>query len=441
MNVIKYVVLLCSVLSLTAFNALAYDAEAALALPNSYMVLPGNSVTFPITKLYAVWENVEELKALNEDLTGSLSAELLWQDEKELISSITLSGTDENAVIKVETNTQQICGNALVAVKIGGVTRWSWHIWVTDYNPEQDNVAYNYQGEDVLCMNRNLGATSGDVDDVASYGLLYQFGRKEPYKAFCESVLTSNYLEDSCLLYDINNNVLSSGVVCKTVSESENLKNTIENPLSFYLGFDGNENDWYSSVDLHNDSLWLGKAGAKGLFDPSPEGWRVPTEGLMQLCFSDTMNQKTLPLAGSRDYSNGTFFMSGYYGMYWTCSSNGAFADYIFRSQLLTDVESTHYRANAYAVRCVKCSDNVSSVEPIKNTLEGITIWGEDKSIYVKGGDDILGNVASVYAVNGVCVNKIVISSKRELIADNLMSGIYLVKMKEGKGVVKVIIK
>ena len=64
---------------------------------------------------------------------------------------------------------------------------WSFHIWMTDAPEKQ--IYYRYDPEtqaftdEVVCtmMDRNLGATSASVDDgVATYGLLYQFNRKDP---------------------------------------------------------------------------------------------------------------------------------------------------------------------------------------------------------------------------------------------------------------------
>ena len=64
---------------------------------------------------------------------------------------------------------------------------WSFHIWMTDAPEKQ--IYYRYDPEtqaftdEVVCtmMDRNLGATSASVDDgAATYGLLYQFNRKDP---------------------------------------------------------------------------------------------------------------------------------------------------------------------------------------------------------------------------------------------------------------------
>ena len=68
-------------------------------------------------------------------------------------------------------------GNAVIAAKDSdGEILWSWHIWLTDMPEEQ--VYFNDAG---TMMDRNLGATSAIPGDVGAIGLLYQWGRKDPF--------------------------------------------------------------------------------------------------------------------------------------------------------------------------------------------------------------------------------------------------------------------
>lgn len=72
-------------------------------------------------------------------------------------------------------------GNAVIAVQDAeGRILWSWHIWICkDYCPgDTDQVYYNDAG---TLMDRNLGATSAVPGDVGALGLLYQWGRKDPF--------------------------------------------------------------------------------------------------------------------------------------------------------------------------------------------------------------------------------------------------------------------
>ena len=72
-------------------------------------------------------------------------------------------------------------GNAQIAVyDAAGEVLWSWHIWRTDAPADvkytnRDNITWTV-------MDRNLGAISDEPKDGAdTYGLYYQWGRKDPF--------------------------------------------------------------------------------------------------------------------------------------------------------------------------------------------------------------------------------------------------------------------
>ena len=63
-----------------------------------------------------------------------------------------------------------------------GAVLWSWHLWCTDM--PSDKTHTNDNGQQFTLMDRNLGATSADpADGEATYGLYYQWGRKDPFAA------------------------------------------------------------------------------------------------------------------------------------------------------------------------------------------------------------------------------------------------------------------
>ena len=71
-------------------------------------------------------------------------------------------------------------GNAVIAAKDkSGNILWSWHIWLTDKPDGLELV-----NGDVI-MDRNIGAVSTDASSAESYGLLYQWGRKDPFPGTC----------------------------------------------------------------------------------------------------------------------------------------------------------------------------------------------------------------------------------------------------------------
>ena len=161
-------------------------------------------------------------------------------------------------------------GNALVAVKdIENNILWSWHIWLTDEPAEQ--VYYNDAG---IMMDRNLGATSTTPGDVGALGLLYQWGRKDPFLG--PSSISSWSMAKSTISWQSVESVSHNG-------EYAVINGTIEfataNPTTF---IDNNmiNYDWYYTGDnSHDDTLWSGLNKTKSVYDPCPYGWRVPDGG------------------------------------------------------------------------------------------------------------------------------------------------------------------
>lgn len=101
------------------------------------------------------------------------SAALLWQDAPALLSDVRL----EEGRVHFTAGEGQ--GNVLIAVRdADGRILWSWHIWVTDYDPSSQAPKLN----GLSWMTRNLGALSDDYDETGSAkGFVYQWGRKDPF--------------------------------------------------------------------------------------------------------------------------------------------------------------------------------------------------------------------------------------------------------------------
>lgn len=158
-------------------------------------------------------------------------------------------------------------GNAIVGVKNSdGSVLWSWHIWACmGYDPSTtDQLYFNDAG---IVMDRNLGATSATPNDVHSIGLLYQWGRKDPFLN-CESFGSINRAAST----------LSWPSPVKSDANSGTIEYSIENPTTFitsnYSG--GKGVDW---LFTHNNFLWQKEDGGKGVYDPCPAGYRVPRGG------------------------------------------------------------------------------------------------------------------------------------------------------------------
>ena len=63
------------------------------------------------------------------------NATLVWQDAIGLVSSVSGNGNEGVVVVKLADGKE---GNAVVAARDGDRIVWSWHVWVTGYDPEAD---------------------------------------------------------------------------------------------------------------------------------------------------------------------------------------------------------------------------------------------------------------------------------------------------------------
>lgn len=332
-----------------------------LKLPNSYLVRNGKTVDIPVMKAYAVWAqllNVDEVH-----LEGAVTADLLWQDKEGLIESVALVGGDKGAASKMRivTNGKGKQGNAVVQMKINNVVRWSWHIWVTSYDP---NVL---AGEKIcnnnIFMDRNLGAISITQGSVGTSGLFYQWGRKDPFPGSSE--VDNNTEKALYTLAGANVNMEKKAVVSQT-----NLSNAIINPLTFYFSNTGNQ-DWYStSTSVKNDHLWHDVDGTKGVYDPCPRGWRVPYTGSGSASvwygFStsgtyydkgkgeDWGTRGYYPAAGYRSAQGGELKEVGTEGYIWGASVFYGTSFRLWLKPYYTQIDEKDVRAKGNSIRCVK---------------------------------------------------------------------------------------
>ena len=328
---------------------------------NSYIVSAAGTYKFTPTK-----------GADSSASVGSIaSAEVLWEtfgtDVTPNVGDLVKNVKYENGAISFETPSEFKEGNAVIAAKdASGTILWSWHIWLTD-QPE-GQVYYNDAG---TMMDRNLGATSATPGDVGALGLLYQWGRKDPF------------LGSSSILYDTD---VKSTIIWPSVRYSDSITGTIAyataNPTTF-IGFNRSNFDWYYTGSSSTDNTrWTTSEITKSIYDPCPAGWRVPDGGSngvwskacgSSLSFDDTyiltnkgMNFSGMfgsatiiwyPASGYRDYSNGCFIYVGNNGAYWSASLNSYGAYGLSLSGASVYLSDHYSRANGQSVRCVQVTD------------------------------------------------------------------------------------
>lgn len=247
-------------------------------------------------------------------------------------------------------------GNALIAAyNSSDEIVWSWHIWMTDQPDEQ---TYKDGDTDVsnnpVMMDRNIGATSATPSDgVKTLGLLYQWGRKDPF-------LTGAAMNS---LTSRASSTLSTWLGVESSETTATMAYSIQNPTTYIGKLNAN---WCNSNDAH----W---ASTKSIYDPSPYGWRVPDADVWvnaNLESSYTLENGGMNLPVNVDNSTAWYPAAGYChtdsnmmsvstnGWYWSVTPHSSNQNYAYR---LTFLASSIYpgsltgtKTMAMSVRCVK---------------------------------------------------------------------------------------
>jgi uncharacterized protein (TIGR02145 family) len=238
-------------------------------------------------------------------------------------------------------------------------------------------------------MNHNLGADTnneGKTDGKTiynSYGVLYQWGRKDPIPGPNDWNFSLNYDD---VIYNSDN--YSTPLNYEESSKGGSIEWTTMNPLSVVIGNPDNAFDWLSSG--HDDALWSAKS--KSNYDPCPRGWRVPDSKVFESLtiaanddampwedaqkmygwwLEDTTNGNThfFSAAGRRNYLDGRLDNMNvneelpvpWSGYYWSATTDGDSAKALYfnlntntRTWNGIDTNRSMQRANALPIRCVK---------------------------------------------------------------------------------------
>lgn len=148
-------------------------------------------------------------------------------------------------------------GNASIAVRNSkGVILWSWHIWCSEEG-WNDHIYANNAG---TMMDRNLGATSATPGNVGAFGLLYQWGRKDPFIGNSTGMGTT---------------LAASTGTWNTIKAPQTVSYAEENPMTFVVLYSGSSSDWCTACD--DTMRWM--ENFKTMYDPCPAGYRVPNGG------------------------------------------------------------------------------------------------------------------------------------------------------------------
>lgn len=306
-----------------------------LADANSYVIQPikgvGVKYTVPIKeRINRFWQS--DQGKVNQNWSNYILdgreewiAEVIWQDApgKQVLKFCQDDGTltdvytgdvdgDSFSIVLTDDAVGTPC-NVLIGVRSAksgwNVTAdgymWSWHIWITDYNPDTNvggwsDGKYSYQVpggalhkyssfESIpmyngkFIMDRNLGSHRADSyggisqeDLRAVAGMYYEYGRKDPFP--CNQ------------LYDIRGNVLTFSDGTNTVDRygiaiqpgPAAMHASVTKPYNYYWrngdpgGVDWVVDNALVSYDWNDLNRAARDGEGKSFFDPCPPGWKLP---------------------------------------------------------------------------------------------------------------------------------------------------------------------
>ena len=218
------------------------------------------------------------------EVSGIASADWLWSEGGSAAAALVQDVSYSDGRIRFTASSGR--GNALVAaLDADGEIVWSWHIWMT----EQPSLQTMDNG--TVFMDRNLGATASKPSDgAATYGLKYQWCRKDPFYGGAANETdrddSGNYIYqafDRAKGYTVFNPSLGrewSTVLCS--AQTGTVDYAVKHPSAFIYttpeiyGDDADVRDW---MWVRNSYLWSAKStGAKTAYDPCPAGYRVPDD-------------------------------------------------------------------------------------------------------------------------------------------------------------------
>ena len=273
-------------------TALYYGKANCILLPE------GGTVTFDARPYYTTsevyaYENISG----SESLRRFSSAKLLWSDVSSKHIKISFDVQEQTVTVS---NTNELSGNSIVALYDADeqTILWTFHVWVGgDRAAEIGHESRD--GSIYRVMDRNLGATEATRSEedgetfnpvlaFSSYGLYYQWGRKDPFIG-ADSYGSAGNRGD---VYPAS----AAPTIVQRTAQTGTVAYTVQHPTAFIVG----EEDWaaerddrlwgnagYEDGDVRVESTSPGEGaqkyalylnrnkGVKSVYDPCPEGYHV----------------------------------------------------------------------------------------------------------------------------------------------------------------------
>lgn len=316
-------------------------------LANSYMIHPPSvkgvwkSVRIPVKRIYDFWNPTDgyEKVPANALNVGSYGwrAEII-RSSVELVEDVNFKwikrdGNDYTDYFEFAI-TEGVEGNIILGVHrytdmartlLDDVFLWSWHMWVTDYDPDivlplltpevdasgnDTRFVYTVLKGEVnrfsgniwktgaeldgqYMMDRNLGALS-QTERHGPGTLYYQWGRKDPFM-YASSM--NQAPTKGVVIYNRYNDALefpfrTLAQLQAIGSETDLVRYAVYHPDTYLLiaEWTNSDIDDYAGIKYIVSGNWrdpkLGSSKtpdlrAKSIFDPCPPGWKVPAQGSM----------------------------------------------------------------------------------------------------------------------------------------------------------------
>lgn len=298
-------------------NGIDYTDLASWPLSNCYICNPPTTgeatYKIPVARVDQFWGGGNYENEPNNCLGAgnAWTVEVIWSDM--LIDDTNFkitkhSGNGKNDYFEVSVPSTSVMGNVILGIKNantpGGQYLWSWHLWITDYCPDeakyltQQNAflagtdTYHVTGGDVqrysiassgtvqkVYMDRSIGILDPKATGSNTRGVMfYQFGRKDPFPGgspefYQEGTNKQNYVIKT-RKYDETSD-----------RQPQNVPYSVSYPTTFITGNNDASmgwtiNDKYNPSIFNCNIIWndpsASNNGGKSIFDPSPSGWKIP---------------------------------------------------------------------------------------------------------------------------------------------------------------------
>lgn len=351
-----------------------YFVEILPAGQNSYIVKPaedGGETYFmlPVTRVNEYWGG--EVSNADNQIYDDTKwvAEIIWKDFDAENKTLVMTegknvgtGTLDKIGFTLYANAADQWGNAVIGIKKAddngnpvGDYLWSWHIWVSDVDATAEGTNVN-SSRDAKFMDRYLGAKSVKKEDgVLTQGLLYQWGRKDPFIG-----------KEATTAYAWPTPVKFLDVFTTETQGQPAISYAVQHPTTFILRSPESW-AWMNYKQLATNDItykaWVGDK--KTIYDPCPKGWRMP----FQQSYGEGTANMTASLGTSANMSNWT----------WDATYKG----YTVNGIWFSAQEGRNGRTGAYGPDTTGAGSDYTTIDEL--TLKGTVVWTAQGSALSNG--------------------------------------------------------